>query len=138
MIREADWTGIKDGSNAGSVCPQKSFGADIFAGEEDCLNLNVYVPLNAKKLPLTVMVWFHGGGFTSGAGSSYLATYFMDDDIVIVTTNYRLGVFGFLSTGDDVISGNSGLKDQVAALEWVQENIEKFGGDPNLVTIFGV
>lgn len=61
----------------------------------------------------------------------------MDEDVIIVSINSRLGVFGFLSTGDEVIPGNNGLKDQVNALKWVKENIEKFGGDPNLVTIFG-
>ena len=61
----------------------------------------------------------------------------MDEDIILVTINYRLGVFGFLSTGDSVVPGNNGLKDQVLALRWVQKNIEKFGGDPGKVTIFG-
>jgi len=63
--------------------------------------------------------------------------YFMDEDVVLVTTQYRLGVLGFLSSGDETISGNMGMKDQVQALKWIQANIKDFGGDPNTVTIFG-
>jgi len=85
------------------------------------------------------MVWIHGGGFISGSGGLpiYGPGRLMDHDVVLVTINYRLGVFGFLSTGDEVIPGNAGMWDQVLALKWVQENIAAFGGDPTKVTIFG-
>ncbi|KAM6937431.1 carboxylesterase 3 [Xenentodon cancila] len=106
---------------------------------EDCLYLNVYTPADARqgdKLP--VMVWIHGGGLTIGAASQYdgssLAAY---ENIVMVIIQYRLGILGFLSTGDEHARGNWGLLDQLAALWWVQENIEAFGGDPQTVTAAG-
>ena len=85
------------------------------------------------------MVWIHGGGFQLGAGTTefYGPDILIDEDVVIVSINYRLGVLGFLSTGDDVIPGNMGMWDQVLALKWVQKNIKAFGGDPDNVTIFG-
>jgi carboxylesterase type B len=83
------------------------------------------------------MVFIHGGYFMFGGTDLYRPNYFMDEDVVLVTINYRLGAFGFLSTGDDVVPGNMGLKDQVLALKWVQAAIKEFGGDPNLVTVFG-
>lgn len=104
---------------------------------EDCLYLNVYtMSLKCKR---SVMVYIHGGSFNSGSGDSTLfgPSYFMKENVVIVTLNYRLGAFGFLSTGDEVIQGNNGLKDQLMALKWVKQNIEAFGGDVNSITIFG-
>ncbi|ODM96734.1 Esterase FE4 [Orchesella cincta] len=90
------------------------------------------------KRGFPVMVWIHGGGFTFGDGvTNYGPRYFMDEDVILVTFNYRLGVFGFLSTGDEVIPGNNGLKDQVLALRWVQTNIKAFNGDPFKVLIYG-
>ena len=85
------------------------------------------------------MVWIHGGGFFMGSGgpSHFGANYLLDKDIVLVSGNYRLGILGFLSTGDSVAPGNFGLKDQLFALKWVQKNIQFFGGDPKKVTIFG-
>ena len=85
------------------------------------------------------MVWIHGGAFTSGNGSSttYGPEFLLDKEIIYVSINYRLGIFGFLSTGDKIAPGNFGLKDQVLALKWVQKNIKAFGGDPKKVTIFG-
>ena len=85
------------------------------------------------------MVWIHGGGFhTENSNlSTYGPNYLLDKDIVFVSINYRLGILGFLSTGDVVAPGNFGLKDQVLALKWIQKNIRVFGGDPNRVTIFG-
>jgi len=110
---------------------------------EDCLTLNIRAPTDAAHLP--VMVWFHGGDHSDGAAS--LATYRSDSlparGCVLVTVNYRLGMFGFLAhpelafeSGDDS-SGNFGLLDQIAALKWVRDNIAQFGGDPSKVTIFG-
>ena len=83
------------------------------------------------------MVWIHGGAFNTGSSNIYGAEFLLDRDIVLVTINYRLGIFGFFSTADSVAPGNFGLKDQVLALKWIQENIKAFGGDPKKVTLFG-
>ncbi|XP_025065261.1 cocaine esterase isoform X2 [Alligator sinensis] len=106
---------------------------------EDCLYLDVYTPASSnKKAKLPVMVWIHGGGFTLGGASAYdgsaLTAY---ENVVVVIIQYRLGILGFLSTGDEYIRGNWGLLDQVAALQWVKENIDTFGGDSESVTLFG-
>ncbi|XP_049947765.1 esterase FE4-like [Schistocerca serialis cubense] len=84
-----------------------------------------------------VVVYIHGGCFTGGSGAISEPRYFVDNDVVFVSINYRLGLLGFLSTGDEVFPGNTGLKDQVEALRWVQRNIAAFGGDPERVTILG-
>lgn len=76
------------------------------------------------------MVWIHGGGFVAGAGALTGPDFFLDEDVILVAPNYRLGPLGFLSTEDENCPGNFGLKDQVLALKWVQENIKQFGGDP--------
>ncbi|XP_068938552.1 liver carboxylesterase 1-like [Petaurus breviceps papuanus] len=106
---------------------------------EDCLYLNIYTPANlTKKSNLPVMVWIYGGKLLLGEASTYdglvLSTL---ENVVVVTVQYRLGIFGFFSTGDEHASGNWGCLDQVAALHWVQKNIDNFGGDPGSVTIFG-
>lgn len=111
---------------------------EIEEGNEDCLFLNVYTPsIKGPKAP--VMVWFHGGGFISGSGDSefYGPNYLVEEGVVVVTINYRLEVFGFLCLDTKDVPGNAGMKDQVAALRWVKENISDFGGDPDNVTIFG-
>ncbi len=110
---------------------------------EDCLYLNVRAPIEAENLP--VMVWIHGGGHQFGSGdfSYYQADGLVEKDVVLVTINYRLGAFGYMShpalSADDPrgVSGNYGTLDQIAALEWVRDNISPYGGDPNTVTIFG-
>ncbi|XP_001491878.1 liver carboxylesterase-like isoform X1 [Equus przewalskii] len=106
---------------------------------EDCLYLNIYTPADlTKKSRLPVMVWIHGGGLVVGGASTYdglpLSAY---ENVVVVTIQYRLGIWGFFSTGDEHSPGNWGHLDQVAALKWVQENIANFGGNPGSVTIFG-
>ncbi|XP_058383825.1 liver carboxylesterase-like isoform X2 [Diceros bicornis minor] len=106
---------------------------------EDCLYLNIYTPADlTKKSRLPVMVWIHGGGLVVGGASSYdglpLSAH---ENVVVVTIQYRLGIWGFFSTGDEHSRGNWGHLDQVATLRWVQENIANFGGDPGSVTIFG-
>ncbi|XP_032181333.1 carboxylesterase 5A isoform X2 [Mustela erminea] len=106
---------------------------------EDCLYLNIYAPAHANKgSKLPVMVWLPGGAFETGSASifdgSALAAY---EDVLIVTTQYRLGILGFFNTGDQHAPGNWAFLDQMAALTWVQENIEFFGGDPRSVTLFG-
>src|SRR6185437_5913048 len=112
---------------------------------EDCLFLNVYAPANAdsnKKLP--VMFWIHGGGYSGGGSNEprHNGDFLPLKGVVLVTINYRLGVFGFLATTDlmkegDGSAGNYGLMDMIAGLHWVKDNISGFGGDPNNVTIFG-
>ncbi|UOR13729.1 carboxylesterase/lipase family protein [Halobacillus amylolyticus] len=144
------WEGIRDATHFGPASPQPSREISDFLGNEakntseDCLYLNVWSPgADDKRRP--VMVWIHGGAFISGSGSSdfYDGTSFATEgDVVVVTINYRLGIMGFLHLGEIggeeyATSGNCGILDQVAALRWVQENIEAFGGDPNRVTVFG-
>lgn len=92
-----------------------------------------------EKTDYSVMVWIYGGAFVHGNSSyiSYGPDYLLEKDVIYVSFNYRLGVFGFLSTEDLSCPGNMGLKDQVLALNWVQRNIKYFGGDPDRVTIFG-
>ncbi|XP_076771735.1 liver carboxylesterase 1-like isoform X2 [Arvicanthis niloticus] len=106
---------------------------------EDCLYLNIYSPTDlTSKDRLPVMVWVHGGGLLSGGASTFdglaLSTR---EKVVVVVIQYRLGIWGFLSTGDEHSRGNWGHFDQVAALQWVQNNIANFGGDPSSVTLFG-
>ncbi|XP_043980928.1 liver carboxylesterase 1 isoform X1 [Gambusia affinis] len=145
------WQGLRDATKQPNMCIQNM----DFVGEllqklkgliletpdisEDCLYLNIYTPANrAPDAKLPVMVWIHGGGFIMGSASTYdgsaLAAY---QDVVVVLIQYRLGVLGFVSTGDEHLPGNFGLLDQIQALKWVKENIHSFGGNPDLVTIFG-
>ncbi|KAL3282168.1 hypothetical protein HHI36_005363 [Cryptolaemus montrouzieri] len=136
------WKGTLDATKSHTICPQRIFFIDSeVMGNENCLYLNVYAPkipsANSKLLP--VMVFIHGGGFLFGTGrsESYSPGYLLDQEIVLVTLNYRLGALGFLSTDDDASPGNYGLKDQALALKWVNKNIKYFGGDPSSVTLFG-
>ena len=117
-------------------CPQNT-PIGVF-GTEDCLKINVYVPVNAKR-PLPVMAYIHVGAFILGSGGKFLAgpDFLMKKDVILVTFNYRIGALGFLCLGIKEAPGNAGLKDQVAALRWVKKNIAAFGGDPDNVTIFG-
>lgn len=137
------WEGVLLADDDGKKCPQKDAIFDNTPhGQEDCLVLNVYTPigdLQMDKSKLPVMFWIHGGGFTSGSGSTdfFGPDNFMEEDVVLVTTNYRLGALGFLNLEDDLVAGNMGLKDIVMALNWVKENVGSFGGDENQVTIFG-
>ncbi len=144
----AKWKGVRDATNFAARCEQWPIWADyIFldAGpSEDCLYLNVYTPPKSGSGRLPVMVWIHGGGYTAGAGSEprYTNSGLPLRGIVLVTINYRLGVFGFLASEDLAkesggSAGNYGLMDAVAALKWVRANIGGFGGDANNVTIFG-
>ncbi|KAF7989104.1 hypothetical protein HCN44_007414 [Aphidius gifuensis] len=108
-------------------------------GSEDCLYLNIYNPSSEEsKILLPVIFLIHGGAFQFGSGHGYRPDYIMDRDLIVVTVNYRLGPLGFLSTGDDVVPGNMGLKDQSLALRWVSENIKYFGGDPGKITLAGL
>lgn len=130
------WNGTFDATHEGPICMQ------FLMGQEDCLTINVYssqLPKNDSNPFLPVMVFIHGGGFSSGnvLSITYGPQRFMEKDIVLCLMTYRLGPFGFLSTGDGAASGNFGLLDQALALQWVQNNIASFGGDANQVTVFG-
>ncbi len=143
------WTAPRPAAEAGPSCPQPmnannspNSGGANGPTSEDCLQLNVFAPKDAKSAP--VMVWIHGGGHRTGAGWIYGGQNFARDGVVVVAINYRLGALGYFAhpaidkaakPGDPV--GNYGLMDQVAALKWVQRNIAMFGGDPKNVTIFG-
>lgn len=133
------WDDVKDASEFGSIAPQNQPDTPPIDQKEneDCLYLNVWTPAADDKAR-PVMVWIHGGGFLFGASSrprNNGARLAVRSDVVVVNFNYRLGAFGFLNLSG--IPPNIGIQDQIAALNWVQENIERFGGDPNNVTIFG-
>ena len=147
----APWEGTRDATRFGPACLQGSIFGDIAFTDtsEDCLSLNIWTPattpvtIDTQRLP--VMVWIHGGGFQAGAGAEprHDGEAFARKGVLLVTFNYRLGVFGFLAhpgltkESGHSASGNYGLLDQIAALRWVQANIAAFGGDPGNVTIFG-
>ncbi|XP_071515789.1 juvenile hormone esterase-like isoform X2 [Panulirus ornatus] len=128
-------------TNLGNKCPQKAMLGNVLSGDEDCLNLNVYTPYLPTELPggklLPVMMFIHGGAFTSGDSSLYLPTKLLDHDVILVVIHYRLGTLGFFSLDNDDAPGNAGLWDQIEAMKWIQDNIEGFGGDSERVTIFG-
>ncbi|XP_066438844.1 fatty acyl-CoA hydrolase precursor, medium chain-like [Eleutherodactylus coqui] len=144
------WSSVRDASEYPPMCLQ----GDLFPGmmegsfqssfklppsSEDCLYLNVFTPSDRDpKSKLPVMTFIHGGGLVIWSASMFDGSALSAlEDIVVVSIQYRLGVLGFYSTTDNQFSGNYGLKDQVAALQWIQENIAAFGGDPSSVTIFG-
>ena len=166
----ATWTGVRDCTQFGPACPQPSglgIQRDVGKQDEDCLSLNVWTTVDAaasvdaaspprSQNPKTtdaartprlqpVMVWIHGGGCTTGAGSLpfYNGAALAKAGVVVVTVNYRLGPLGYLAhpllskESGEGVSGNYGHLDQIAALRWVQANIAAFGGDPECVTIFG-
>ncbi|KAH9641086.1 hypothetical protein HF086_006366 [Spodoptera exigua] len=123
----------------GVVCPQAKFGAQAsnLNTQEDCLIANIYVPDTEDK-NLSVMVHIHGGALRYGYGNSYKAKNLMrSKKLVVVNFNYRLGIHGFICLGTEGAPGNAGLKDMIAALRWVKNNIADFGGNPNDITIAG-
>ena len=143
-----NWSGVRKADTYGPDCFQAVFPPNVLPGiqtqpSEDCLYLNLWKPADASShAGLPVMVWVHGGGFVNGGSSSptYAGETFARDGIVFVSINYRLARFGFFAhpaLAEDGFGGNFGFLDQIAALQWVQENIEGFGGDPQRVTIFG-
>jgi para-nitrobenzyl esterase len=144
-----DWKGVRDATAFGPRCMQGNiYGDMVFRDKgpsEDCLYLNVWSPATSAKAHLPVMVWVYGGGFAAGATSEPRqdGENLAKKGVVVVSMNYRLNVFGFFSHAELVkesghdSSGNYGLLDQVAALQWVHKNIAGFGGDPGRVTIFG-
>jgi para-nitrobenzyl esterase len=148
------WAGVREATRYGPIAPQtvtnapRSATSDVDgatgAESEDCLVLNVFTPGAGDAVARPVMVWLHGGGFTSGSGGpAYDGTNLARrGDVVVVTLNHRLGAPGYAHLGDFgnaefAHSGNAGMLDIVAALEWVRDNISSFGGDPRSVTIFG-
>ncbi|XP_063619547.1 juvenile hormone esterase-like [Cydia splendana] len=134
------WLGVFNASDTTVVCAQYHDRLQLPVGVEDCLILNVYTPgqVSYKRL-YPVMVFIHGGGYKTGSSSAYLYNPqpLVKKGVIVVTVNYRLGPFGFLCLRIKGAPGNAGLKDQVAALKWVKDNIKNFGGNPDLVTIFG-
>lgn len=138
------WEGMRDATRFGAACMQARKAVAAYeAISEDCLFLNVWAPEEARDLP--VMVWIHGGSLSMGTGHEpfYDGVALAREEMVVVTINYRLGLFGWMAhpalsaETPENISGNYGLLDQVAALEWVRDNITAFGGDPGRVTIAG-
>ena len=150
-LSKASWEGTRAATMFGSACwqrltPESSvYTRGDLDRDEDCLYLNVWTAAEQASDALPVMVWFHGGGHTGGWGSAKVfdGSALANKGVVVVTINYRLGPFGFLAhpaltaESPQAASGNYGLLDKVSALEWVRDNIEAFGGDPNNVTIFG-
>ncbi|RSN58363.1 carboxylesterase/lipase family protein [Actinomadura sp. WAC 06369] len=139
----APWDGVRDATAYGPTAPKPGYAGpfktllpDPEIPGEDCLNLNVWTPEPGGS-GLPVMVWIHGGAFVNGSGAvpTYDGGNFARDGVVCVTINYRLGVEGFAYLPG--APANRGLRDQIAALEWVRDNIAAFGGDPGRVTVFG-
>ncbi|HEV2197591.1 MAG TPA: carboxylesterase family protein [Candidatus Acidoferrum sp.] len=146
------WKGVRKAAEFGPRCMQAPVFSDMIFRDradkpmsEDCLYLNVWTPAQSAQDGLAVMVWFYGGGFQAGSSSEprYDGENFATKGIIVVSVNYRLGVFGFLShpgltkESREHASGNYGLMDQIAGLIWVKKNIAAFGGDPDKVTIAG-
>ena len=131
----AAWTGVRDATKAAPACPQATQTAT-----EDCLYLNIWAPVNASKLPVYVFIF--GGGFIQGNAANYNGSLLAAaGKIIVVTMNYRTGIFGFLASAaldnGGMTTGNYGIEDQQAALRWVQRNIGSFGGEPRNVTLGG-
>ncbi len=139
------WDGVKETKIFSPACPQPAAADPTLNMSEDCLYLNVWTPAKNTEEKLPVMVFFYGGAFGKIAGSMplYNGTALAEKGVIVVTTNYRVGALGFLAhpqldnESPYNVSGNYGLLDQIAAMQWVQRNIGQFGGDPSRVTIFG-
>jgi para-nitrobenzyl esterase len=144
----AAWSGVRSALEFGHDCPQvgDDVGSRAPGASEDCLSLNIWTPSGAAPGSLPVLVWVHGGSFVFGSGSEARldGARLAERDVVVVTMNYRLGLFGFLAhpaltrESRNHSSGNYALLDQICALRWIGENIAAFGGDPCRVTVFGV
>ena len=138
----ATWSGVLQANTLPPICAQPAGPLGGASLNENCLFLNVYAP-SSGGTALPVMVWFHGGAFKSGTGDTYNGSALVQNGVIVVTINYRLGYLGFLA--DPALdaespgggSGDYGLMDQQAALRWVKANAAAFGGDPDQVTVFG-
>ncbi|XP_046991109.1 esterase FE4-like [Schistocerca americana] len=133
------WNETRDALSYADKCVQRR-GSGVIEGNEDCLYLNIFspeLPSNTSNPNRPVLVLIHGGCFVTGYAQSNSQDYYVDNGILVVTIQYRLGALGFMSTGDSVLPGNLGMKDQVLALEWTKQNIAAFGGNPDDVTIGG-
>ena len=133
---------VRQAKTHGDICWQSNafefyikIFTPVFSYSDDCLYLDVYTPNVNLRLP--VMVYIHGGGYEGGTSRILPGDILALHGVVVVVIQYRLGPFGFLTTGDSAAPGNFGMLDQVEALKWIKENIENFGGDPSKVTIFG-
>ncbi len=147
-VPQPEWKGIFNAYTYGAVCPQVFDPVELEPGEkvhnEDCLTLNIWVP-STSSTKKAVMVFIHGGGFVTGASKESLydgSALAKNGDVIIINLNYRLGLLGFLDFSmiggsDYADSANNGLRDQIMALQWIQDNISAFSGDPQNVTIFG-
>ena len=143
------WQGIRQAKQYGNDCMQEPFPSDAAPlgtkPAEDCLVLNVWTPAHSATKKLPVMVWIYGGGFVNGGSSPavYDGSQFAKQEVIFVSFNYRVGRFGFFAhpaltqENPDGVLGNYGFMDQIAALQWVQRNIDAFGGDADNVTLFG-
>ncbi|BES95427.1 esterase [Nesidiocoris tenuis] len=137
----APWYDVFDAGGPPKDCPYVTISNDL-TGVENCLGINIFSPLppnppySARLYP--VVVYIHGGAYYFYSGGDFGPRYLLDKDVVLVTINFRIGIPGFGSTGDYILPGNLGLKDQVKALKWIQRNIRNFGGDKNLVTLVGM
>jgi len=140
------WDGVRAATEFGRACMQTNGAiSNLPAPSEDCLFANVWTPATRSGERLPVMVWIHGGGFVAGTPGEqlYHGEWLAKKGVVVVSLAYRLGVFGFLAhpelsaESDRHVSGNYGLLDLIAGLQWVQRNVAAFGGDPDRVTIFG-
>ncbi|XP_031828400.1 cholinesterase-like [Nomia melanderi] len=136
------WTGTLKANKEPNACPQLDIFSQQYIGNEDCLYINVFTPVPTARKHAhkkAVMAWIYGGSFAGGSTNTsiYGPDLLIEQDVVVVTFNYRLGALGFLALGLEGAPGNGGLKDQALALKWIQQNIAAFGGDPRRVTIFG-
>ncbi|KAG5877269.1 hypothetical protein JTB14_009765 [Gonioctena quinquepunctata] len=136
-VPKRSWRGTLDVSEKKPECVQ---GSNPVRGNEDCLYLKVYTPMEPNtRNNLPVMVWIYGGAFFFGSTDfdDHSPDYLLDEDVIAVSFHYRVGIMGFMTTGDTVSPGNNGLRDQILALKWIKDNIRNFGGDPNRITLVG-
>ncbi|XP_054007358.1 juvenile hormone esterase-like isoform X1 [Hylaeus anthracinus] len=136
------WTKVLNATKEGSVCPQIDGFSTEYMGDEDCLHLSVFTPETNFDTGMTlrpVMIWIFGGSYTTGYVNTtlYGPDFLMEQDVVVVSVNYRLGALGFLYLNNTKVLGNAAMKDQVLGMRWVQDNIAAFGGDKTKVTVAG-
>ncbi|CAK1551143.1 unnamed protein product [Leptosia nina] len=139
-VAKKPWNHTLDATREGPVCPQAVTRYQRTDMSEDCLNLNVYIPGNITNKLLSVWVHIHGGGLALLSGNSdfmYGPQFILQKDVIFVTLNHRLHAFGFLSLNTEGACGNAGIKDILLALKWINQNIERFGGDKNKITLGG-